>query len=130
MPRLQTTEDRRLEDNKNRKGYWKRWGPYLSERQWGTVREDYSPGGTAWESFPHEHARSRAYRLGEDGIAGISDRHQTICFSVALWNGRDPILKERLFGLTGNQGNHGEDVKEYYFYMDSTPTHSYMKMLY
>jgi hypothetical protein len=130
VPRLQTTEDRRLEDNKNRKGYWKRWGPYLSERQWGTVREDYSPGGTAWESFPHEHARSRAYRLGEDGIAGISDRHQTICFSVALWNGRDPILKERLFGLTGNQGNHGEDVKEYYFYMDSTPTHSYMKMLY
>jgi Mannosylglycerate hydrolase MGH1-like glycoside hydrolase domain len=130
MPRLQTTEDRRVEDNKVRKGYWKRWGPYLSERQWGTVREDYSPGGTAWEFFPHEHARSRAYRWGEDGIAGISDRHQMMCFALALWNGRDPILKERLFGLTGNEGNHGEDVKEYYFYMDSTPTHSYMKMLY
>src|SRR6202048_1873005 len=109
---------------------WKHWGPYLSERQWGTVREDYSPGGTAWEYFPHDHARSRAYRWGEDGIAGISDRHQVICFGLALWNGRDPILKERLFGLTGNQGNHGEDVKEYYFYLDSTPTHSYMRMLY
>src|SRR5215475_2273399 len=130
MPRLQTTEDRRLEDNRTRKGYWKRWGPYLSERQWGTVREDYSPGGTAWEFFPHDHARSRAYRWGEDGIAGISDRHQMICFALALWNGRDPILKERIFGLTGNEGNHGEDVKEYYFYLDSTPTHSYMKMLY
>ena len=130
MPRLQTTEDRRLEENRTRKGYWKRWGPYLSERQWGTVREDYSPGGTAWEFFPHEHARSRAYRWGEDGIAGISDRHQMICFALAFWNGRDPILKERLFGLTGNEGNHGEDVKEYYFYLDSTPTHSYMKMLY
>jgi hypothetical protein len=102
----------------------------LSERQWGTVREDYSPQGTAWDSFPHDHARSRAYRGGEDGIAGISDRHQEICFAVALWNGRDPILKERLFGLTGNEGNHGEDVKEYYFYLDSTPTHSYMKYLY
>ena len=112
------------------KEYWKRWGPYLSERQWGTVREDYSPGGTAWEFFPHDHARSRAYRWGEDGIAGISDRHQMICFALALWNGRDPILKERLFGLTGNEGNHGEDVKEYYFYLDSTPTHSYMQMLY
>ena len=130
MPRLQTTEDRRLEENRTRKGYWKRWGPYLSERQWGTVREDYSPGGTAWEFFPHDHARSRAYRWGEDGIAGISDRHQMICFALALWNGRDPILKERIFGLTGNEGNHGEDVKEYYFYLDSTPTHSYMKMLY
>jgi hypothetical protein len=130
MPRLQTTEDVRLEDNRTRKEYWKRWGPYLSERQWGTVREDYSPGGTAWEFFPHEHARSRAYRWGEDGIAGISDRHQMICFALAMWNGRDPILKERLFGLTGNEGNHGEDVKEYYFYLDSTPTHSYMKMLY
>ena len=130
MPRLQTTEDIRLENNRTRKEYWKRWGPYLSERQWGTVREDYSPGGTAWEFFPHDHARSRAYRWGEDGIAGISDRHQMICFALALWNGRDPILKERLFGLTGNQGNHGEDVKEYYFYLDSTPTHSYMKMLY
>jgi hypothetical protein len=130
MPRLQTTEDIRLENNRTRKEYWKRWGPYLSERQWGTVREDYSPGGTAWEFFPHDHARSRAYRWGEDVIAGISDRHQMICFALALWNGRDSILKERLFGLTGNQGNHGEDVKEYYFYLDSTPTHSYMKMLY
>jgi hypothetical protein len=130
MPRLQTREDRRLEDNRTRKGYWKRWGPYLSERQWGTVREDYSPGGTAWEFFPHDHARSRAFRWGEDGIAGISDRHQMICLGLALWNGRDPILKERLFGLTGNEGNHGEDVKEYYFYLDSTPTHSYMKYLY
>ena len=130
MPRLQTTEDIRLENNRTRKEYWKRWGPYLSERQWGTVREDYSPGGTAWESFSHDQARSRAYRWGEDGIAGISDRHQMICFALAMWNGRDPILKERLFGLTGNEGNHGEDVKEYYFYLDSTPTHSYMKMLY
>src|SRR5260370_200740 len=130
MPRLQTTEDIRLEDNRTRKEYWKRWGPYLSERQWGTVREDYSPGGTAWEYFPHDHARSRAYRWGEDGIAGISDRHQIVCFALALWNGRDPILKERLFGLTGKEGNHGEDVKEQYFYLDSTPTHSYMKCLY
>jgi hypothetical protein len=130
MARLQTTEDQRLEDARIRKKHWKRWGPYLSERQWGTVREDYSPGGTAWEYFPHDHARSRAYRWGEDGIGGISDRHQMICFALALWNGRDPILKERLFGLTGNQGNHGEDVKEYYFYLDSTPTHSYMRMLY
>ena len=130
MPRLQTVEDQRLEETRIRKKYWKRWGPYLSERQWGTVREDYSPGGTAWEFFPHDHARSRAYRWGEDGIAGISDRHQMICFGLALWNGRDPILKERLFGLTGNQGNHGEDVKECYFYLDSTPTHTYMRMLY
>src|SRR5712672_1385671 len=123
-------EDRRLEEARTRKKHWKRWGPYLSERQWGTVREDYSPGGTAWEFFPHDHARSRAYRWGEDGIAGFSDRHQMICFALALWNGRDPILKERIFGLTGNEGNHGEDVKEYYFYLDSTPTHSYMKYLY
>ncbi|HTC67227.1 MAG TPA: hypothetical protein VK685_08840 [Candidatus Acidoferrum sp.] len=130
MPRLQTREDQRLEETRTRKKYWKRWGPYLSERQWGTVREDYSPYGTAWEYFPHDHARSRAYRWGEDGIGGISDRHQMICFSLAMWNGRDPILKERLFGLTGHQGNHGEDVKEYYFYLDSTPTHSYMQMLY
>ena len=130
MPRLQTREDERLEETRTRKKYWKRWGPYLSERQWGTVREDYSPGGTAWEYFPHDHARSRAYRWGEDGIGGICDRHQMICFGLAMWNGRDPILKERLFGLTGNQGNHGEDVKEYYFYLDSTPTHRYMKMLY
>jgi hypothetical protein len=130
MPRLATTEDQRLEETRTRKKYWKRWGPYLSERQWGTVREDYSPGGTAWEYFPHDHARSRAYRWGEDGIGGISDRHQMICFGLALWNGRDLILKERLFGLTGHQGNHGEDVKECYFYLDSTPTHSYMRMLY
>jgi hypothetical protein len=130
MARLQSTEDQRLDEDRTRKKYWKRWGPYLSERQWGTVREDYSPGGTAWEYFPHDHARSRAYRWGEDGIGGISDRRQMICFGLALWNGRDPILKERLFGLTGNQGNHGEDVKEYYFYQDSTPTHSYMRMLY
>src|SRR6266699_3999290 len=120
----------RLEESKQRKSHWKKWGPYVSERQWGTVREDYSPNGTAWEYFPHDHARSRAYRWGEDGIGGISDRHQRLCFALALWNGRDPILKERLFGLTGNQGNHGEDVKEYYFYLDSTPTHSYAKALY
>ena len=130
MARIQTTEDSRLEEARTRKKHWKRWGPYLSERQWGTVREDYSPGGTAWEYFPHDHARSRAYRWGEDGIGGISDRHQMICFGLAMWNGRDPILKERLFGLTGNEGNHGEDVKEQYFYMDSTPTHTYMRMLY
>ena len=109
---------------------WKNWGPYLSERQWGTVREDYSEYGSAWDFFPHDHARSRAYRWGEDGIAGISDSQQNLCMAIALWNGQDPILKERLFGLTGNQGNHGEDVKEYYFYLDSTPTHSYMKCLY
>ena len=125
-----TAEEQRLDESHQRTKHWKRWGPYLAERQWGTVREDYSPGGTAWEYFPHEHARSRAYRWGEDGIGGISDRHQRVCFALALWNGRDHILKERLFGLTGNEGNHGEDVKEYYFYLDSTPTHSYMKYLY
>jgi Glycosyl hydrolase family 63 C-terminal domain len=130
MPRIQTIEDKRLEEGRLRTKHWKRWGPYLSERQWGTVREDYSPGGTAWEYFPHDHARSRAYRWGEDGIGGLCDRHQMICFGLALWNGRDPILKERLFGLNGHEGNHGEDVKEYYFYLDSTPTHSYMRMLY
>ncbi|HXN50357.1 MAG TPA: hypothetical protein VN943_00365 [Candidatus Acidoferrum sp.] len=130
MPRIQTVEDSRLEEARTRKRHWKRWGPYISERQWGTVREDYSAGGTAWEFFPHDDARSRAYRWGEDGIGGISDRHQMICFGLAMWNGRDPILKERLFGLTGNEGNHGEDVKEQYFYLDSTPTHSYMRMLY
>lgn len=123
-------EEKRLEESRERKVHWKRWGPYLSERQWGTVREDYSPGGTAWDFFPHDHARSRTYRWGEDGIMGISDRRQLVCFALAMWNGRDPILKERLFGLTGNEGNHGEDVKEYYFYLDSTPTHSYMKALY
>src|ERR1700744_2553829 len=109
---------------------WKHWGPYLSERQWGTVREDYSPGGTAWEYFPHDHARSRAYRWGEDGIAGFSDGLQLLCLSVALWNGRDPILKERLFGLTNAEGNHGEDVKELYYYSDGVPSHAYMRMLY
>ncbi len=123
-------EEKRLEESRERKAHWNRWGPYLSERQWGTVREDYSSYGTAWDFFPHDHARSRAYRWGEDGIMGISDRHQLVCFALAMWNGRDPILKERLFGLTGNEGNHGEDVKEYYFYLDSTPTHSYMKALY
>jgi len=125
-----TREEQRLEESHQRMAHWKRWGPYLSERQWGTVREDYSPNGKPWIYFPHDHARSRAYRWGEDGIAGICDRHQLICSALALWNGRDPFLKERLFGLTGDEGNHAEDVKEYYFYLDSTPTHSYMKYLY
>ena len=125
-----TEEERRLQASHERKEHWKRWGPYLSERAWGTVREDYSPDGCAWDYFPHDHARSRAYRWSEDGIAGISDRHQHICFAAALWNGNDPILKERLFGLTGSEGNHGEDVKECYYYLDNTPTHSYMKYLY
>src|SRR5712692_4989775 len=125
-----TAEALRLEESRRRTKHWKRWGPYVSERAWGSVREDYSSGGTAWDYFPHDHARSRAYRWNEDGLAGICDRHQRICFALALWNGRDPILKERLFGLTGSEGNHGEDVKEYYFYLDSTPTHSYMKYLY
>jgi hypothetical protein len=125
-----TKEEIRISESAARTKHWKRWGPYLSERAWGTIREDYSPSGNAWESFPHDHARSRAYRWNEDGLAGISDRHQYVCFALALWNERDPILKERLFGLTGNEGNHGEDVKEYYFYLDSTPTHSYMKYLY
>ena len=123
-------EQRRLQESDEGLAHWKRWGPYLSERGWGTVREDYSADGDAWRYFPFEQARSRAYRWNEDGLAGICDRHQHICFALALWNGRDPILKERLFGLTGPQGNHGEDVKEYYFYLDSTPTHSYMKYLY
>jgi hypothetical protein len=125
-----TAEARRLEEARERTAHWKRWGPYLSERAWGTVREDYSPHGNAWEYFPHDHARSRAYRWNEDGLAGVCDRHQKICFALSLWNERDPILKERLFGLTGHEGNHGEDVKEYYYYLDSTPTHSYMKYLY
>jgi hypothetical protein len=125
-----TQEEIRLRESVDRTNHWKRWGPYLSERAWGTVREDYSADGDAWDYFSHDQARSRAYRWNEDGIAGISDRHQRLCFALALWNGRDPILKERLFGLTGNEGNHGEDVKEYYFYLDSTPTHSYMKYLY
>jgi hypothetical protein len=128
--RAATREELRLQEAEDRTAHWKRWGPYLAERQWGTVREDYSPHGTVWEFFPHDHARSRAYRWGEDGIAGISDNHGRLCLALALWNGRDPILKERLFGLAGNEGNHGEDVKEYYFYLDSTPTHSYMKYLY
>ena len=123
-------EQNRLIESEERRAYWRRWGPYLSERQWGTVREDYSPHGTAWDYFPHDHARSRAYRWGEDGLCGISDNHQRLCFALAVWNGRDPILKERLFGLGNPEGNHGEDVKEYYFYVDSTPTHSYMKCLY
>src|SRR5438876_5374261 len=123
-------ERRRLDEDRGREKNWKRWGPYLSDRQWGTVREDYSPDGAAWEYFPHDHARSRAYRWGEDGLLGICDREERLCFGLALWNGRDPILKERLFGLTGPEGNHGEDVKESYFYLDSTPTHSYMKALY
>jgi hypothetical protein len=123
-------EQSRLEEARTGTVAWKKWGPYLSERQWGTVREDYSETGDAWNFFTHDHARSRAYRWGEDGIAGISDDKQHLCFSVALWNGNDPILKERLFGLTNSEGNHGEDVKEYYFYLDSTPTHSYMKYLY
>ncbi len=125
-----TPEALRLQEVRQGQAHWKLWGPYLSERQWGTVREDYSPYGTAWDYFPHDHARSRAYRWGEDGLAGISDDQQILCFALALWNGQDAILKERLFGLTGSEGNHGEDVKEYYFYLDSTPTHSYMKMLY
>ena len=129
-PKNMTEEDKRLEECRERKAHWKRWGPYISERAWGTVREDYSAYGTAWEFLPHDHARSKAYRWNEDGIAGICDRHQRICFALALWNEKDPILKERLFGLTGNEGNHGEDVKEQYFYLDSTPTHSYMKYLY
>src|SRR3954467_9404095 len=125
-----TAEETRLEEARAREKHWKRWGPYLSERAWGTVREDYSPDGTAWEYFPPDQARSRAYRWNEDGLLGVCDRQQYLCRALALWNGRDPILKDRLFGLTGNEGNHGEDVKEYYFYLDSTPTHSYMKSLY
>ena len=123
-------ESRRLQEARDGTAAWKKWGPYLSERQWGTVREDYSPDGNAWNFFTHDHARSRAYRWGEDGLAGLSDDQQHLCFALALWNGKDPILKERLFGLTNSEGNHGEDVKEYYFYLDSTPTHSYMKYLY
>ncbi|MEO8753634.1 MAG: glucosidase [Casimicrobiaceae bacterium] len=125
-----TAEEERLQEARDGKAPWRQWGPYLSERQWGTVREDYSPYGTAWEYLPHDHARSRAYRWGEDGIAGICDDQQQLCFALALWNDADPILKERLFGLTGNQGNHGEDVKEYYFYLDNVPSHAYMKYLY
>ena len=130
MPNHRTREQQRLADSEARRADWKNWGPYLAERAWGTVREDYSASGEAWEFFPHDHARSRAYRWNEDGLGGFCNRFQNLCLGVALWNERDPILKERLFGLTGNEGNHGEDVKEYYFYLDATPTHSYMKMLY
>src|SRR5947209_8784745 len=125
-----TAEEQRLVEDMQRTQNWKRWGPYLSERQWGTVREDYSPDGTCWDYFPHDHARSRAYRWGEDGILGICDREGRLCFALAMWNGQDSILKERLFGLNSPEGNHGEDVKECYFYIDSTPTHSYMKAQY
>src|SRR6476659_6887558 len=124
------TESQRLEHARDPQTPWKKWGPYLSERQWGTVREDYSDNGKAWDYFPHDQARSRAYHWGEDCLAGISDDQQRLCFALALWNGKDPILKERLFGLTNSESNHGEDVKEYYFYVDSTPTHSYMQYLY
>ena len=127
---VEVTEQKRLNEAREKGTPWKKWGPYLSERQWGTVREDYSTDGNAWDYFSHDQSRSRAYRWGEDGLAGISDDHQQLCFALALWNGRDPILKERLFGLTNSESNHGEDVKEYYFYIDSTPTHSYMKYLY
>ena len=119
----------RIRENQHREKNWKRWGPYLAERQWGTVREDYSANGDNWTSFTHDQARSRAYRWGEDGLLGITDRQGRACFALALWNHKDPFLKERLFGLTGPQGNHGEDVKEQYFYLDSTPTHSYMLSL-
>ncbi|GAA5864922.1 hypothetical protein JCM8547_004237 [Rhodosporidiobolus lusitaniae] len=127
---FKSIEERRLDEDERKEKHWKRWGPYLSERQWATVREDYSANGDAWTHFPHEHARSRAYRWGEDGMAGLSDNHGRMCLSLSVWNGVDPILKERMFGTTGHQGNHGEDVKELYWYLDSTPTHSYMKMLY
>jgi hypothetical protein len=125
-----TEEHRRLAEARAHTAHWRRWGPFLAERQWGTVREDYSPDGNAWTYFPHDHARSRVYRWGEDGLLGLCDNHQRLCFALALWNGRDPILKERLFGLAGPQGNHGEDVKELYFYLDATPSHSFMKALY
>lgn len=127
---MNTDEHARLNEANKKIAHWKLWGPYLSERQWGTVREDYSSDGSAWDYFPHDHARSRVYRWGEDGLAGISDDQQLLCFAFAFWNGKDPILKERLFGLANSESNHGEDVKEYYFYLDNTPTHSYMKYLY
>ncbi len=130
QPDLPTSEHRRLGDSAARRADWKNWGPYLAERAWGTVREDYSPDGRAWDVFPHDHARSRAYRWNEDGLAGFCNRFQNLCLALALWNGRDPFLKERLFGLANEEGNHGEDVKEYYFYLDGLPSHAYMKMLY
>src|SRR5438445_252861 len=126
----ETAEHRRLREARDEAVPWYRWGPYLAERQWGTVREDYSANGDAWAYFPHDQARSRAYRWGEDGLLGISDDQCRLAFALALWNERDPILKERPFGLTGPEGNHGEDVKELYYYLDSTPTHSYLKALY
>src|SRR5438067_1221340 len=125
-----TDEERRLEESRLRKAHWTRWGPYLSERAWGTVREDYSPGGTAWEYLPHDHARSRAYRWNEDGLGGICDIRQHLCFAFAFWNGRDPILKERVFGLTGNEGKHGEDAKEYWWFLDATPSHAWLRWRY
>src|SRR5499427_10208691 len=125
-----TAEGRRLADNDRRLAHWNRWGPFLSNRAWGTVREDYSPHGTAWHYFPFEQAPSRAYRWNEDGLAGICDRHQLVCFAIALWNGKDPILKERPFGLTNSQGNHGEDVKELYYYLDAVPSYAYARALY
>src|SRR4030088_2671218 len=127
---MPNSEARRLDEDARRAKNWKRWGPYLSERQWATVREDYSPDGNAWAFFPHDHARSRTYRWGEDGLLGISDNQNFLCFALALWNEADPILKERLFGLTNAEGNHGEDVKEYYFFLDNVPTHSYQRYLY
>src|SRR6266705_3570361 len=125
-----TEEQTRLQESRKGTSNWRKWGPYLSERQWGTVREDYSTDGNAWDYFSHDQARSRAYHWGEDGLAGVSDDKQLLCFALAVWNGNAPILKERMFGLTNSEGNHGEDVKEYYFYLDSTPTHSYMKYRY
>src|SRR5229473_8692996 len=130
MPANAKPEQQRLDEANARRQAWRNWGPYLSERQWGTVREDYSADGDAWDYFPHEHARSRAYRWGEDGLLGMCDDQMRLCFALGLWNGADPILKERLFGLTGIEGNHGEDVKEEYYFLDGTPTHSYMRALY
>src|SRR5512137_160698 len=127
---VDVTEQKRLNEAREAQVPWKKWGPYLSERQWGTVREDYSDDGNAWNYFTHDQSRSRAYKWGEDGLGGLCDDKQRLCFALALWNERDPILKERLYGLTNSEANHGEDVKEYYFYIDSTPTHSYMKYLY
>src|SRR5881392_2162125 len=129
-PIVDVQEQTRLNDARERGIPWRKWGPYLSERQWGTVREDYSPHGDAWNYLSHDAARSRAYRWGEEGLAGISDDQQLLCFALGLWNEKDPVLKERLFGLTNSEGNHGEDVKEYHFYLDATPSHSYAKALY
>src|SRR4051795_2248778 len=125
-----TAEQIRLDATSSRSEDWKNWGPYVSERAWGTVREDYSPDGSAWDSFPHDHARSRAYRWNEDGMAGVSDVQQRLCLALALWNGRDPILKERMFGLTGSEGNHGEDVKDYWWYLDALPSHALLRWRY